>query len=54
MARFLKIAIVQKTAFYLELEDSVSLAIDLIENCSSNGAKLIVLENVGSLDIRPG
>ncbi len=42
MARPLKIAIVQKTAVYLDLDRSVALALDLISECASNGAKLIV------------
>ena len=42
MARSLKIAIVQKSAVYLDLESSVTLALDIISQCASHGAKLIV------------
>jgi len=42
MARPLKIAIVQKTAVYLDLEASVTLALDLLTQCAANGAELIV------------
>jgi nitrilase len=42
MARPLKIAIIQKTAVYLDLERSIVLALDMIAECASNGASLIV------------
>ncbi len=42
MTRSLKIAIVQKTAVYLDLQRSVDLALDIISDCAANGARLIV------------
>jgi predicted amidohydrolase len=42
MARPLKIAIVQKTAKFLDLAQSVVLAREIITECASNGANLIV------------
>ncbi|RLD22761.1 MAG: carbon-nitrogen hydrolase family protein [Bacteroidetes bacterium] len=42
MARPLKIAIVQKTAIYLDLVRSVTLALEIIDECATRGAQLVV------------